>query len=362
LRQKIAVITAILVVASLFALLIQVTQGKTGLQEFASSVELVRIDLKHGRELENKYSVTISGSEYSLTPAQLLYYASDAIVRAEEGGKFSIDEPISVAAPDNEKGIFEASLKKLSKSDYVGLAREIRDEIDSTGKAPGSVQTPIGRMRFRDVLFTFTRILSGGDGLPSEVIFVPAPSGNLDWGGVEIPANYACYLLPSRVVVTNGSAANEVLSKIVGNIHNPEELARRLCAWTSTNITYVFLVGRTSEEVLASREGQCGDFMNVYLALARRAGIPARGVSGRIVLTQEYRPPPGFEALIVGTTPEGENIASHGWAEVFLPENGWVPVDPTIGSFGELPYRVYTQLRERWMDALAAYETEYGTL
>ena len=360
--RKIFLIAAIVVLASAFASLTLLPREDVSLQELASSVELVRLDLKHGRELEDRYSIAVGGSEHLLTPAQLLYYAADAIVIAEEGGRFSIDGPIPVAAPEDENGAFEASLRKLSKNDYVGLAREIRDAIGSTGKAPGSIQTPIGRMRFRDALFTFTRILSKGDGLPSEIAFLPAPSDNLSWSGVEIPASYACYLLPSREVVTNSSAVNEVLSGIVEDVHDNGELARRICDWAATNITYVFLVGQTSEEVLASREGQCGDFTNVYLAVARTAGLPARRVGGRIVLTWEYRPPPGWETLIVGTTPEGENIASHAWAEVFLPENGWVPVDPTLGSFGDPPYRVYTQLREGWRDALSAYEIEYGTL
>jgi transglutaminase-like putative cysteine protease len=84
-------------------------------------------------------------------------------------------------------------------------------------------------------------------------------------------------------------------------------------------------------------------------------------VSGRIIYTGGWSPPPGFENLIVGTTPEGETICSHAWAEVFLPENGWIPVEPQ-GRFGELPYRVYQQLEEKWTEALAAYETAYGSI
>ncbi|MDI6820099.1 MAG: transglutaminase domain-containing protein [Candidatus Hodarchaeaceae archaeon] len=363
--RKVALLAAVAIVAAamLSIAVLQRRPSDEALREFAGSMGEVRGDLKYGRELGKRYSIAVGGLEYSLTPPQLLYCSADAIVAAARGERFSIERPISVAGAGEESGDFTASWRSLSKDDYLGLALGIRDEVEATGRAPGSVEASIGRIRFRDILFTFSRILLSyreGGRLPDEIKFAPAPSGNLALDNFEIPASYAYFLLPSTQVITGSERVNEVLSQVRGLAKDDRELARKLCEWTSTHITYVFLVGLTSEQVLELGKGQCGDFTNVYLALARTAGIPARRVAGRIVFTGEFRPPPGFE-MVVGTTPEGENIVSHAWVEVYLPGEGWAPVE-SQGRFGQLPYRVYTEMEEEWRDALAAYETKYGNL
>lgn len=71
-------------------------------------------------------------------------------------------------------------------------------------------------------------------------------------------------------------------------------------------------------KVLAERKGVCQDFAHLMLAALRSCGLAARYVSGYI-LTE---PPEGQERL------EGAD-ASHAWVSVFLPEHGWIDVDPT---------------------------------
>jgi transglutaminase-like putative cysteine protease len=116
---------------------------------------------------------------------------------------------------------------------------------------------------------------------------------------------------------------------------------------------------------LISRKGQCRDYTNVYLALSRTAGIPARRVSGWVIT--EWQPPAGWE-FVVGTTPDGKTVASHAWIQVFVPGEGWVQVEPQSKKpdlyVGELPYEVYKQVevKQTWMEALAAYETARGLI
>jgi hypothetical protein len=68
---------------------------------------------------------------------------------------------------------------------------------------------------------------------------------------------------------------------------------------------------------LADGQGDCSDFSDVFIALCRAKGLPARPCSG--CLTIPIRP---------GDT------AFHDWAEVYLKELGWVPVDPLHASQG----------------------------
>ncbi|MFN3371232.1 MAG: transglutaminase domain-containing protein [Sphingomonadaceae bacterium] len=63
--------------------------------------------------------------------------------------------------------------------------------------------------------------------------------------------------------------------------------------------------------------GVCQDFAQVFIAAARRLGVPARYVSGHYAAPDH---------------PEQE--AAHAWAEAHVPGLGWVSFDPTHGVCG----------------------------
>ncbi|MGH3771034.1 MAG: transglutaminase family protein [Pseudonocardiaceae bacterium] len=77
-------------------------------------------------------------------------------------------------------------------------------------------------------------------------------------------------------------------------------------------------VKTTIEEVLERRAGVCQDFAHVAIGCLRSLGLAARYVSGYL----ETTPPPG-QARLVGVD------VSHAWASVFVPDAGWVDIDPT---------------------------------
>lgn len=333
---------------------------------FVSSIGRLRLDLKYGRELDEQYSIFTGQSEYSLSPAQLLYYTADAIDAINQGRQFSVGQPIPVTPPSSEDGALETFWGSLSKTEYVSLAQHVRDNIESTGAAPSVITTSRGQIRFRDALLTFARILSayGENGvLPDEIILAPSPSGQLAWGTTLVPANYAYFLLPDIYVITGTAKVNEVLENVYQLGYDDRAYAEALCRWTHNNITYVLIVTPpTSEWVLENRRGQCRDYANVYLALLRTAEIPVKRVSGWIVLTGEWTPPAGLEPFMKGVTPDGRTIGSHAWNQVYLPDKGWTFADATWGYFENVPYDIYQQQEQTWMDGLAGYESAYGML
>lgn len=71
-------------------------------------------------------------------------------------------------------------------------------------------------------------------------------------------------------------------------------------------------------EVLRTRAGVCQDFAHLMLGCLRSLGLAARYMSGYL----ETIPPPGQEKL------QGSD-ASHAWCSLFVPELGWVDLDPT---------------------------------
>lgn len=87
--------------------------------------------------------------------------------------------------------------------------------------------------------------------------------------------------------------------------------------WIYSNIEYDLDYGGfslDSEKVYNLRKGTCDEFTNLFLAMARSAGIPARYVSGITYAKGGW----GY----------------HAWAEVYL--DGWIPVDPTWNEVGWL--------------------------
>jgi transglutaminase-like putative cysteine protease len=74
-------------------------------------------------------------------------------------------------------------------------------------------------------------------------------------------------------------------------------------------------VATTAAEAFALRRGVCQDLTHIFIAAARRLGVPARYISGHF-----YR--------VDGVTAQE---ASHAWAEVHVENLGWVGFDATNG-------------------------------
>ena len=72
---------------------------------------------------------------------------------------------------------------------------------------------------------------------------------------------------------------------------------------------------------LENRRGVCQDFSHIMIALLRKAGIPARYISGYI-----FQGPESKEGVDLSS-------ASHAWVEAFLPGIGWTGIDPTNNTY-----------------------------
>jgi transglutaminase-like putative cysteine protease len=82
-------------------------------------------------------------------------------------------------------------------------------------------------------------------------------------------------------------------------------------------------------QVLAEKRGVCQDFAHLAIAGLRTMGMPARYVSGYLLT----HPPPGKEKL------RGAD-ASHAWLSVYLPDFGWVDLDPTNDCLPDIEHVV----------------------
>ncbi len=122
--------------------------------------------------------------------------------------------------------------------------------------------------------------------------------------------------------------------KIVGDERNPYWIARKIYDFVIDRLKYEMVGGWDVPEVVLKRgSGSCSEYTYTFVALCRAAGLPAR-YQGSIVVR-------GDDASI--------DEAFHRWAQVYLPNYGWVPVDANKGDarspadqargFGELANR-----------------------
>ena len=101
--------------------------------------------------------------------------------------------------------------------------------------------------------------------------------------------------------------------------HDPLTALRRTAAAVFTRLEYSPRSTRVDspiDEALTARRGVCQDFAHIFIALTRHLGVPCRYVSGYLF----------HDAGCADRSAEG---ATHAWAEVLLPDCGWIGIDPT---------------------------------
>ena len=102
------------------------------------------------------------------------------------------------------------------------------------------------------------------------------------------------------------------------------DLLTGLCQEIHGEFGYVTRFEQSTQDpalTFTSRSGACRDFAALFIAAARLLGFGARFVSGYL-----FDPPPEAGAPIL----QGAG-ASHAWADVYLPDIGWIEFDPTNG-------------------------------
>lgn len=105
--------------------------------------------------------------------------------------------------------------------------------------------------------------------------------------------------------------------RVVGETKNPYWIMRDIFDYINTNMYYEMTGGwNTAPTVLARGNGSCSEYTFVFISMCRAAGIPAR-YAGSVVVREE-------DASM--------DDVFHRWAEVYLPNYGWIPVDPSRGD------------------------------
>ncbi len=158
---------------------------------------------------------------------------------------------------------------------------------------------------------------------------IPDPSSTLSWEKCiarlrspitpeDLDASQFCYASPmidliygaadfARISFPNDQPVLVAALHLIERIFNEFEYDKKATTVDSSVV-----------QVLTDKKGVCQDFAHLAISGLRSLGLAARYVSGYL----ETLPPPGKPKLVGAD-------ASHAWLSLYIPDLGWIDLDPT---------------------------------
>jgi transglutaminase-like putative cysteine protease/tetratricopeptide (TPR) repeat protein len=173
-----------------------------------------------------------------------------------------------------------------------------------------SAKTPGIAPRVSDDLagFDFQRVESSDS---STVVVTTAARHIPEKLTIQLPvagADFTQFLNPTARINSNDPSIIALAKQIAGEDRDGRSVARKIGEWTYGNLKWKKVESDTVE-TLASREADCLEHSELYVALARSLGLPSRVVTGAAL--------------------SGGSFGAHAWVEIYLGK--WVEIDPTWG-------------------------------
>ncbi|MCJ7472156.1 MAG: PKD domain-containing protein, partial [Actinobacteria bacterium] len=146
------------------------------------------------------------------------------------------------------------------------------------------------------------------------------------------------YLKSQNLIDSDSAPIKDAVEKVVGSEDDSYKIAEKLYNFVVDNFEYDFVrlaekerIDYKASELLKIKKGVCTDYAILYAALCRAAGIPAKYIGGIPI-----------DSVISEEDKELET--AHAWNEIYLPDYGWIPIDPT-GELKFLTSNYYLDLR-----------------
>ena len=142
----------------------------------------------------------------------------------------------------------------------------------------------------------------------------PENVGSLD----DIPKDIRNkYMADDEKYQINSKVIQDVIKQVVGDEKNSYWIMRNIHQYLIGHLHYIMDgAWDTAPTVITNGHGSCSEYTFVFIALCKAAGLPTR---------------------YVGSTWDRKEFAYmddvyHRWVEVYLPNYGWIPTDPTHGD------------------------------
>ncbi|MEJ7810089.1 MAG: transglutaminase-like domain-containing protein [Gemmatimonadaceae bacterium] len=125
-------------------------------------------------------------------------------------------------------------------------------------------------------------------------------------------AQFGATLAPEPLVQSDDPAIAALATRIAGGETDARVVGERINRWVHDSLEKKISFSiPNAAQVLRARSGDCNEHTQLYVALARAAGVPARSVAGLVYV--------------------GGKFYYHAWPEIYLGD--WVATDPTFGQF-----------------------------
>ena len=201
----------------------------------------------------------------------------------------------------------------------VSSDRDVLETTAIAASAPlATSSTARLRVRLRGADLTGFALTGGRQVLNGDTLTVTREDSTRGAGGYTMPMPLAMRMSfrheisPEVLVQSGDQRIVQLARRIRGDTRDPLVAARRINQWVHDSLKKTVSVTIPSAiQVLESRSGDCNEHTQLFIALSRAAGVPARAAAGL--------------ALV------GKKFYYHAWPEVFVGK--WVAVDPTFGQF-----------------------------
>ncbi len=127
---------------------------------------------------------------------------------------------------------------------------------------------------------------------------------------------YKYYTSPDQCIESTNPRIINQARQIINEEKNPYLKAKLIYDWIVNYMSYQYPPPNrrwNALQALDTHRGDCAVYSFLFTALCHASGIPARPIAGHVLLKNDI-------------------ISMHFWAEFYLPDIGWIPVDVNYGD------------------------------
>ena len=244
--------------------------------------------VKNFVETNGRLPSYVTISSYKVTMPQFLQLLTENLLQLNSGTKSSITL-LNVNSPSNSSETLRSG--NLYKTEYLTLAQQIINTIDSTGIAPNSINSSLGTISYENLIYTYSKVLNyyKSYGRLPNYVAVKSWTGSTSNEGSTTTNNTNSstsslqqYLNPTTNCQSTNSAIVALANSLTAGKNTTYAKAEAIFNWVRDNISYSFYYNSAKGAVgtLNAKTANCCDNTHLLIALMRASGIPAKYMHG----------------------------------------------------------------------------------
>ncbi|RAO79029.1 pseudomurein-binding protein [Methanothermobacter tenebrarum] len=230
------------------------------------------VSLKSFIEKNQRLPTYVQVANQKINLNQFLYLMAKSINQINNGK----NTPISLIEANDAPNPSGTTTGELKLTEYVQVAKNVADFIETNRRSPNYVTTSIGKVYYPTIIYAMSRILTfykENNRLPKIVTIKGVYNQNQNTNN-EISQ----YLVATANCQVNDPSIQALAAQLTNGLTSEWDKAKAVFNWVRDNIDYSFYYNTKYGAVgtLRYRTANCCDHAHLVVALARAAGLPAR--------------------------------------------------------------------------------------